>query len=186
MTHSMAIRLGEQSLHKQAQRLRWVLKAFEQQVDVTSDETGNRFCVDTGKLTEAFAIWLKSFEAQKPLNSQDNQAYVGFAAGLMLRALIRHNPVKLVATPENPDLADPANFWPEGYLYVAFCLNVRGLILQSDYRSEQRPSEILREMRTWWSFKENSKEDPSTAIAFLDLFAGNEPKWSFPDIFNGL
>ncbi|CAN0599054.1 unnamed protein product, partial [Ectocarpus sp. 12 AP-2014] len=47
----------------------------------------------------------------------------------------------------------------------------------------QSPSAELDDLRTWWSFKENVGEDPSLAIAFLDLFAGDQPEWSTPDIF---
>ena len=107
----------------------------------------------------------------------------GFAAGLMLRTLIQHKPVSLVTRPAGADESNPAYFWPEGYLYVAFCLNVRGLVLQTDFHSEQNPSDSLNETRTWWSFRENVQQDPSLAIAFLDLFAGDEPDWSVPELF---
>jgi hypothetical protein len=43
---------------------------------------------------------------------------------------------------------------------------------------------VAREMRTWWSFRENAQEEPARAIGFFDLFLGNEPHWqnleSFP------
>lgn len=127
--------------------------------------------------------WLRAFEAQKPAQEADKPAYVGFTAGLMLRSLLRHKPVSLRDKPANADLSNPAYFWPEGYLYVAFCLNVRGLVLETDFRFEQHLSEALQEPRTWWSFRENVNEDPSLAIAFLDLFAGEEPEWSMPELF---
>ncbi len=172
-----------QPLRKSAQRLRWFVDAFERQVRNTETQTGNTFTIDRGTLAQVFAEWLRAFEAQKPANEADKPAYVGFAAGLMLRTLIRHKPVALSSRPEGADDSNPAYFWPEGYLYVAFCLNVRGLVLQADYHSEQHPSDALNEPRTWWSFRENVEQDPSLAIAFLDLFAGDEPEWTMPDLF---
>lgn len=173
----------EQPIRKSAQRLRWFVDAFENQVRNTEKETGNRFSVDRGALAEAFAAWIKAFEAQKPVREEDKQAYVGFAAGLMLRTLIQTKPLTLVEKPANADESNPAFFWPEGYLYVAFCLNVRGLVLESDFHSIQLTSPSLNETRTWWSFRENVAEDPSLAIAFLDLFAGDQPEWSMPELF---
>ncbi|MBM1221360.1 hypothetical protein JQU17_10705 [Ponticoccus sp. SC2-23] len=170
-------------LHKAAQRLRWFLAAYEHQIHTTEEETGNRYRTDEKKLTRVFADWLKDFEAQKPEDPRDNTAYVGFAAGLMLRALLRHQPSVSEGLPNQADMSNPAHFWPEGYLYVAFCLNVRGLVLQSDYHEEQNLSDLMTEIRTWWSFRENAQEDPSRAIGFLDLFAGDEPEWAFPQIF---
>ena len=177
------LKASDQPLRKSAQRLRWFVDAFEDQVRNTEAQTGNAFSVDRGSLAEVFADWLKSFEAQKPTRDDDKPAYVGFAAGLMLRTLIKHKPVSLTNRPEGADDSNPAYFWPEGYLYVAFCLNVRGLVLEADYHFEQHPSDALNETRTWWSFKENVHEDPSLAIAFLDLFAGDEPEWIMPQLF---
>lgn len=172
-----------QQVHKSAQRLRWFMQTFQDQVARTEAETGNAYASDQDALAEVFAEWLRAFQDQKPTQDADKPAYVGFAAGLMLRTLIQRKPVKLVSTPPGADPSNPAFFWPEGYLYVAFCLNVRGLVLESDFDGEQHPSDILHETRTWWSFRENVAEDPSLAIAFLDLFAGDEPEWSMPELF---
>lgn len=174
---------AEQPLRKSAQRLRWFVDAFERQVENTEAQTGNVFTIDRGALAEVFADWRRAFKAQKPTDDGDKLAYVGFAAGLMLRALIKHKPVTLSQKPKGADESNPAFFWPEGYLYVAFCLNVRGLVLATDFHEMQHPSEALKETRTWWSFRENVQEDPSLAIAFLDLFAGDSPEWSMPELF---
>lgn len=173
----------EQPLRKSAQRLRWFVDAFERQLRNTEAQTGNSFSINRGFLAQAFTEWLRAFEAQKPAQDDDKPAYVGFAAGLMLRALIKCQPVSLIKRPEGADDSNPAYFWPEGYLYVAFCLNVRGLVLETDFHSEQHPSDALNETRTWWSFRENVYEDSSLAIAFLDLFAGDKPEWTMPELF---
>lgn len=174
---------SDQPIRKSAQRLRWFVQAFEEQAEQTSRETGTRYTVDHGRLAAVFAQWLKDFQAQKPERDEDKPAYVGFAAGLMLRTLIEMKPVSIAALPGGADTTNPAYFWPEGYLYVVFCLNVRGLVLEGDYHGEQHTSALLNETRTWWSFKENVADDPSLAMAFLDLFAGDEPQWSVPHLF---
>jgi hypothetical protein len=173
----------EQPLRKSARRLRWFIEAFEKQVGDTASQTGNEFAINRDAMAQVFAEWPKAFEAQKPTRDEDKPAYVGFAAGLMLRSLIKHRPVACTQRPEGADNSNPGYFWPEGYLYVAFCLNVRGLVLQSDFQWEQHPSNAMNELRTWWSFRENVHEDPSLAIAFLDLFSGDEPEWSMPELF---
>ena len=170
-------------LRKSAQRLRWFVSAFGEQVTRTETETGNRFTVDTSALTEVFATWLRAFEAQKPSRIEEKAAYVGFAAGLMLRTLVEKAPVTVAARPEAADESNPAFLWPEGYLYVAFCLNVRGLVLEHDFQGEQHLSDALDDARTWWSFRENVERDPGLAIAFLDLFAGEDPNWDMPGLF---
>ena len=81
------------------------------------------------------------------------------------------------------DLTNPAFFWPEGYVYVAFCLNIRALVLEQEFDERQTVVPALGELRTWWSFRENVERDPGLAVAFLDLFAGEEPHWTAPDVF---
>lgn len=169
-------------VRKRAQRLRWFIEVFEKQMAETANETGNSFDLDRARLAQVFSEWLDAFNAQKPHTPEDQRAYVGFAAGLMLRALLRHKPVTGYVKAEG-DTSNPAYFWSEGYLYVVFCLNVRGMVIEMDFEGEQSLSAELEDLRTWWSFKENVGEDPSLAIAFLDLFAGDTPEWETPDIF---
>ena len=173
----------DQPIRKSAQRLRWFVEVFEKQVQQSTQETGNQFSIDRQRLTEVFAEWITAFQSQKPDNEEDKLAYVGFAAGLMLKMLVKSNPLSVESKPEGADETNPAYFWPEGYVYVAFCLNTRGLVLEHDFNQNQQLGTALGEVRTWWSFKENVNEDPSLAVAFLDLFAGDEPQWSAPHLF---
>ncbi|MEM8870465.1 MAG: hypothetical protein AAGE38_08680 [Pseudomonadota bacterium] len=170
-------------IRKSVRRLRWFLASFEEQVERTTTETGNQFEIDVGALSAVFVDWLRDFEAQKPTSDADRLPYVGFASGLMLRTLVSHKPVRLVSKPPGSDETNPAYFWPEGYLYVAYCLNVRALVIEQDFHEKQRLVPDLKMPRTWWSFKENAEEDPDLAIAFLDLFAGDVPQWEMPSIF---
>ena len=134
-------------------------------------------------LASVFAHWLKMFNAQKPKVDQQKPAYVGFAAGLMLQTLIEKQPARVIAKPAEIDHANPAHYWPEGYLYVTYCLHVRSLVIEIDYQGEQGPNDAVSDMRSWWSFKENVEEDPTLAISFLDLFAGETPDWEKPGFF---
>ena len=57
---------------------------------------------------------------------------------------------------------------------------LRALVLEEEFARAQQTSHEFESIKTWWSFRENVTEDSSTAIAFLDLFAGDEPNWIFP------
>lgn len=175
--------LTVQPLHKSAQRLRWFVNAFNEQIARSESETGVRFTLDENLLAGAFAEWLNAFQRQKPGDSSEKANYVGFAAGLMLRTLIRKKPLSISFIAHDADKTHPAYFWPEGYAYVAFCLNVRGLVLEQDFNGHQQLGSNFSDTRTWWSFKENVEADPSLAIGFLDLFAGDVPDWVMPDVF---
>jgi len=174
---------GDQPLRKAVRRLRWFTRLFRAQLDETARETGNEYELDRVKLAEAFTAWLAAFNAQKPGREEDRRDYVGFAAGLMLRMLIEKAPVRLRTAPPDADPALPCHYWPEGYLYVAFCLNTRGLVLEHDFHGAQKPARELGDIRSWWSFRENVEEDPALAIAWLELFAGEEPDWTMPELF---
>ena len=174
---------SEIPVHKAAQRLRWFVESFTREVRNIEAQTGNRFQLDNDRLARVFVDWRDAFEEQKPDDPEAKQAYVGFAAGLMLRMLIRHEPVSVVEPHPGADRSDPAYYWPEGFIYVSFCLNVRGLVLETDFNVGQLPNETLADPTTWWSFRENVSEDSALAIAFLDLFAGDRPEWETPTLF---
>jgi hypothetical protein len=172
-----------QPVRKSVRRLRWFVQTFRAQMDQMQTDTGLEFALDAGKLSAAFLDWLRAFEAQRPGDPADRRRYTGFAAGLMLRTLLEHAPAT-VQNPEQAQKADiPEHFWPEGYLYVSYCLTVRSAVLEQDFHETQPAVPELHDLRTWWSFRENATEDASAAISFLDLFAGETPDWSMPGLF---
>jgi hypothetical protein len=166
-------------IRKAAQRMRWFFASFEEHVQRTGTATGCRFSLDWQALAEAFSAWLRAFEAHRPRAGEDRMAFVGFASGLMLEQLLRCRPARLAAPPSTAAAgpALPAQFWPEGYLCVTYCLKVRGLVIEHDFQGRQTPGPALDDIRIWWSFRENIAEDPALARPFLDLFAGVEPDW---------
>ena len=151
---------------------------------MTAAETGIGYSVDDSKLAAAFASWLRSFEVQKPDLEEERLPFVGYAAGLMLRSLFEAAPAAALRSDSGSRANPPAEFWPEGYLYVSFCLRLRGLVLAQDFEDESPSQPVSCDLRTWWSFRENLMIDPSRAIAFLDFFAGGDPDWDMPDVFS--
>jgi hypothetical protein len=144
---------------------------------------GVRYRIREDRLAQTYVAWVRAFEAQKPHSSAARRAYTNFASGLMLRELVSANPLDVLAIPSESDLSNPAYYWPEGYVYVGYCLNVRSTVLSQDFGETLTLSPDLFDIRVWWSFKENVAEDPSLAIPFLDYFAGEQPNWSMPSVF---
>lgn len=174
----------DQSLRKSIRRLRWFKSTFEEQVEAATVRTGIKYQLNSQILTECFLGWLRQFEAAKPTNPDHRYAYVGYTAGKMLKQLITKNPLQVTELPKAADKNLPEYFWPEGFVYVSYCLNVRQSVLRQDFDADMEPAAKLYDIRTWWSFKENVAEMPDHAISFLDLFAGVEPNWTSPGMFN--
>ena len=170
-----AVETSGQPVRRAVRRLRWFKSSFAQQIDAVSQATKITFRTNEPALTACFVEWLRAFEGQKPRAPSARQAYVGFAAGLMLRSLIRHKPVAAVDIPATDNPANPAFFWPEGYAYVSYCLNIHYAILEQDFDEHLDTAPALSDIRVWWSFKENCREDDALAIAFLELFSGHDP-----------
>ncbi len=183
MNTSQETKDAELPLHKAAQRLRWLLAAFEEHVQEATSKTGVAFSINSGELATALADWLKAFLELKLEQPEENETFVGFAAGLMLRSLVRRNPVRVVSLPESLGPEDPATFWPEGYLYVGFCLKLRGEVIEKDFQGIQQCSDDMSDVQVWWSFRENAGRDPEVAVAFLEHFASGRPGWELPGVF---
>jgi hypothetical protein len=171
------------NLRKAARRLRWFLSSFEQHVDTVSQRTGSRYRIDKAKLTETFIAWLRQFESQQAEGRRDRKEFTYFCAGLMLSELIRRQPVSLINLGHGLEANDPAAFWPEGYVYLAFCLNVAAAVLDQEFDHKTQLHPVVRDIEAWWSFKENASELPTLAIPFLDLFMGLRPSWESPSVF---
>ena len=173
-------------LRHRIRQLRWFKASFRHDAKLISDRYGIELAVDDRKLTEAFLNWAEVFAAQKAYAAINRRDFVFYAAGLLLRELLRARPVTTMERAGTAQLlpADQmssiAHSWPEGFLYTNYCLCVLGAVLEQ----EGQPLDLAGladDLRTWLSYRENAREDPSTAIAFLDLFTGNEPNWWMPD-----
>ncbi len=174
----------ETPVRKSARRLRWFKETMHRQIDALQAQSGVEYNIDDDEVRSLFLRWLEAFEAQRPEDEKSMADYVNFASGLMLRELIKSKPVTVKSLPAEADQSNPAYFWPEGYLYVTLCLNIRAAIFEQEFDVKKHVSPKMEELRTWWSFKENMDEDPNLAIGFFDGFAGIEPSWGMPSVFS--
>ncbi len=171
-------------VHVAARRLRWFRTAFRGYLDHLEGEMGCTFDLDEGRLAEAFVAWLRAVEVQRPADPAARKAYFEFAAGLMLRELVKAAPVRMAAAPTRAAPDSAAAFWPEGYACTMFCLFVVRAALRQEFAEDVGPAPEALDLRNWWSFRENAREDPTISVAFLDLFLGHEPEWFTPGLFS--
>jgi hypothetical protein len=173
-------------LNHEARRFRTIVWSFQRNLELLFKDTGLSATVDHAALAEAFARWRQKFDESKHLADVNRHDYVIYAAGLMLRELIVAAPLKATKDAELPAL--PRNIdhalarWPEGYAYTSFCLSVAAAILKEMGDEEPAPAQVTDDPGFWNSFRENTLEDPETAIAFFDLVCGEEPNWTAPGV----
>ncbi|RYG93082.1 hypothetical protein EU803_02970 [Loktanella sp. IMCC34160] len=177
------LKQGGEPVRRAIRRARWFLSTFRDFVTEAEAGTGARFALDDQKLMAAFSAWYRAFEAQRDSARDHRFDYVTFASGLMLRELVRHAPLTLRSAPEAQQSEAPSEFWPEGFVYVRFCLAVRDAVLEQDFQLHEDTAPEMGDLRTWWSFRENVQDDVDSAIAFLELFAGETPNWTMPSVF---
>lgn len=171
-------------VRRAARRMRWFFKAFNDQVKTCEATTGFSFQVDEEKIRQVFLNWVQVFEAQKPTDPEQKANYTTFAAATMLRELIQGSPVDVARKSAKQDLEQPALFWPEGYIYLMFCINVRAVVFEQEFGIICEPAPCLGDIKTWWSFRENVAQDSATAIGFFELFVGGSPNWATPGFFS--
>ncbi len=178
---------AEPDVRHRIRQLRWFKTSFRHDARLIAQRYGLSVEIDDRALTEAFLNWAEAFETQKGYAALDRRDFAIFAAGLLLRELLSAHPVSIGAMPDGseaqslPDASGPiARGWPEGFIYTNYCLCVVGAVLEQEGMSLTLPA-LADDLRTWLSYRENVAEDPSQAIAFLDLFTGNEPNWWMPD-----
>lgn len=171
-------------VHVAARRLRWFRTALRGYLDHLEGELGCTFELDEGRLAGAFVAWLRAVEAQRPADPAARRAFFEFAAGLMLRELVKAVPVHVAAAPTRAAPDGAAAFWPEGYACTMFCLTVARAALRQEFAEDARLAPEALDLRNWWSFRENAREDPTVSVAFLDLFMGHEPEWATPGLFS--
>lgn len=170
-------------LRHRVRRLGWFRSSFRHAADLVGVETGLSFAIDDRALAAAFFGWIDAFTAQKAA-AVDRRDFASFAAGLLLKELIRCRPARARLGPA-PDAAReaaaPSSFWPEGFLYTQYCLAGLAAVLEQDFGEHLTLAAAADDIRTWWSFRENVAESPALAIPFLDQFVGGEPNWLLPE-----
>jgi hypothetical protein len=175
-------------LRHRLRRLRWFRMTFRSHARLVASTYGLRFEIDDAKLTRAFLDWVETMETKKDFAKVDRADFVIFAAGLVLRELIRQEPATVVqrglsapAVANDPEMADIVDFWPEGFLYTNFCVSAIAAVYEQEFGEAPAVDKCADDLRTWWSYRENASEMPAYAVAFLDRFLGAEPNWLLPD-----
>lgn len=164
-------------------RLRWFKSAFVRYVETIGSELGCKFVVDEVKLAAAFMRWLKSVELQKPTNKAERREFFEFAAALMLRELTADMPISTDTPARLAEVDSAAAFWPEGYCCTMFCLSVHSAAMAQEFHAVTELDPAIDDLRYWWSFKENARQDASFSSGFLQMLLGHQPNWMMPDVF---
>jgi hypothetical protein len=173
-------------LGHQLRRLRWFRATFRANARAVASAYGLRFEIDDTRLAKAFLDWIETVETERRFAAVDRADFIVFAAGLVLRELIRQNPAKAMVPATPPAATDDrmteiVRFWPEGFLYTNYCVSAIAAIHEQEFGAAPTIDACADDLRTWWSYRENATEMPSNAVAFLDRFLGAEPNWILPD-----
>lgn len=164
-------------------RLRWFKAAFLRFVETQEDELGCEFSVDEARIAAVFVRWLERIDRQRPRDKSERPAFFAFAASLMFRELIADMPIKARGPTTKPDPDAPSAFWPEGYVCTMFCLSVHAAAMEQEFNLQTHLAPDIDNIRSWWSFRENVREDNSFAAGFLQKMLGYEPNWFMPASF---
>lgn len=175
-------------LRHRLRRLRWFRATFRASARAVGERYGLAFEIDEARLTRAFLDWVELVEPQKGFARLDRADFIIFAAGLVLRELVRQNPARAVVGQGVPPAAghgdamdEIVRFWPEGFLYTNYCVSAIAAIHEQEFGRAPALDACADDLRTWWSYRENATEMPAYAVAFLDRFLGAEPNWVLPD-----
>ena len=178
-------------LSHRVRRLHWFRQSFDHDVKALGRRFGLTFSIDEHLLVEAFFKWAKAFERERKASSRNRRDFAVYAGGLMLRQLLISNPTKVAnqgqfyhLIPPDP-MAKICQFWPEGFLYTTYCLNLVRAILKQDFHVNISDNAQVKDLRVWQSFRENFNENSSLAVSFFDVFMGVKPNWEFPESFLG-
>ena len=179
---------ASEDVRHQVRHLGWFRRAFKRCVALVGKDWGVEFTLDEPQLAKAFLDWANAFAEQRPYAELSRKDFANFAAGLLLKELIKNKVCTAGNTSElnipadaSPRVAEIIKFWPEGFLYTSFCLSVLNAVMQQDFNSVVTLKPIVEDLGAWWSFRENASEDASLAVGFLDTFLGNEPNWLQPN-----
>jgi hypothetical protein len=171
-------------LRHRVRHLNWFRRSFRRDAALIAEQRGIAIEIDERRLAETFLNWIEAFNRQKPYAALDRRDFSLFAAGLLLREFIKARPVAAkvsIRAAGEDERASIIDFWPEGFLYTNYCLNVLGAVMQQEFGETLSLDKAAGDLRSWWSYRENVQENPSLAIAFLDELVGGEPNWRVPD-----
>lgn len=165
-------------------QLHWFKGAFHAHAALCGEAMACDFTIDDVKLAGAFVRWLDNIERQKPREKTERREFFHFAPSLVLRELVADMPIKAICTPARADPKSAEAFWPEGYVATTFCLAVHAATMDQEFHVDVHVSQIVEDLRSWWSFRENVSEDIDYAAGFFQMLLGNQPNWWMPSNFS--
>jgi hypothetical protein len=129
-----------------------------------------------------FLSWIDALMAQRAFADVDRRDYITFGAGILLKTLLEERPIRLLSgqAKTTSGSGDLVSIWPEGFLATSYCLSVLDAVLDQEGLETFALGPAASDRGVWQSFRENVMQDPRLAIAYLDLFIGNEPNWTVP------
>ena len=172
-------------LRHRLRQLRWFRATFRNSARAVTARYGIGFEIDEKKLTRIFLDWVEIVNAQKSYARLDRADFIVFAAGLALKELIRQAPVRVTGTATatgSEEAPEIVRFWPEGFVYTNYCVCAIAAVFEQEFGKTPALDACADDLRTWWSYKENTAEMPGYAVAYLDRFLGAEPNWLAPDL----
>lgn len=165
-------------------QLHWFKAAFHAHAVFCGEAMACNFAIDDVKLAGAFVRWLDSIDRQKPNERTERREFFQFAPSLVLRELVADMPIKAMCAPTGVDPKSPEAFWPEGYVATTFCLSVYAATMGQEFHMDVHVSQMVDDLRSWWSFRENANQDTDYAAGFFQMLLGNDPNWWMPSSFN--
>ena len=192
-----------EDLAHRMRRLRFFSGHFSSNIRMLANDFGLAVEIDGVKLTKAFLAWGEDFTRNRSAASIDRRDFMVFSAGTLLVHLIAEAPITVQQPDEAADKPDPhtalhkqapspnadpeamadiVEFWPEGFLYTNYCISVLQTVIAQETQQSLPLADVALDLRNWWSFRENVREDRWNAIGFFDLFVGNKPNWITPAI----
>lgn len=188
MDQSFAAQLADApDLIHRVRQLSYFRKHFEASVTAIAARGGYRVALDKVKLTQLFLDWHETFEAQRAASQIDRRDYIVFSAGTMLMHILKSD--ALSATPISgdravsrltPEATKVLAFWPEGFIATSYCVSMLEAVLAQERLEPIRLDDSIGDLRSWWSFRENAREDALRIVGFFDRFVGHEPNWNMP------
>jgi hypothetical protein len=175
-------------LRHRVRRLNWFRQSFKDRAVALGERYGWDFAIDDRALASAFLNWAEAFARERADAQRDRRDFVIYSGGMMLRELLRAQPVRSFRNNiETPVMADATvvicDFWPQGFLYVNYCETIVRSILENDFSITIAVDPRYEDLRTWESFRENVGQDPSLAVPFFDVLFGGAPNWVWPYSF---
>jgi hypothetical protein len=170
-----ATRWGAQAGFVQAvQRWTWCREALPTLMKALprTDAISGPPVVDELALASAFWSWAATLDNHAHLEPLDPVDYAHYQVGMLLAQLLRRRPLRLPGADRNEEIR----------AVTAAALTVLAAWRQALGAPPIGDDLQLGPASRWSSYVENIAEDPTLAVAFLDLFTGREPVWRFPSL----